>query len=306
MDGRLWPIVYKEVRRACKAQVPPRRRGHPDQHPLEAVIAVWLFAAMMNWPLSVTHQRLTHGATGWWLRRHFHWRWPIPSLATLSRRAKKPAFRQVLLEVLERCRSPVLDKKVKLAFMDATILLTGFYSHDAQSTWTCHGGKWLRGYALHVILDAARGLRAWAVHSANVQEMKVAQELVQQAAMTGPSEVNTLAADSGYDSEPLHEAVEETLGARLLAPLNRRGGKCPVRQPHRRASARALRTPQGKTALEQRNELERWLGRLKGYGQLTALPPFIRHLDRVTIWVMLKMVLFLHHERLNMLDRKAA
>jgi transposase len=199
-----------------------------------------------------------------------------------------------------------LDKKVTLAFMDATILLTGPYSHDSHSTWTCHGGKWLRGYALHVILDVARGLRAWALHPANIQEMKVARELVQQAAVTDVREIKTIAADSGYDSEPLHEMVADKLGARLLAPLNRRGGKCPVRQPHRRASAEALETIPGKAAFRQRNELERWRGRLKCYGQLAVLPPFIRHPDRVMMWVMLKLILFLNHERLTILDRKAA
>ena len=110
----------------------------------------------------------------------------------------------------------------------------------------------------------------------------------------------------GHDSEPLHQAVREQLGATLLAPLNRRGHKGPVRQPGRRAAAQRLKTPAGQALWERRTAIDRWFGYFKGFSQLTALPPYIRHLDRVTICVMLKLVLFLQHQRLTGQERKVA
>jgi len=146
----------------------------------EEVLAVWAFAALMDWPISVAQRRLAHGAAGWWLRRHWRWSGKVPSVATLTRRSKSPDFRQALRALLRRLRRLLRRRPYTRVVMDATFLLTGSYSRDPESRWTCHGGNWFRGYALHAICDRSGALWAWHVTSANVQEMKVARRLVRQ------------------------------------------------------------------------------------------------------------------------------
>ena len=104
MDGRLWTRLYREIRCVGKALPVAKRTGRPRVYGTDEVLAVWAFASLMDWPISVTQRRLAHGASGWWLRRH--WRGPsrMPSLATLTRRAKAPDFRWALRHLLRRLR----------------------------------------------------------------------------------------------------------------------------------------------------------------------------------------------------------
>jgi hypothetical protein len=83
----------------------------------------------------------------WWLERHWSARLRVPALGTLTARAKAPDFRWLLRRVLRRLRSKLSSTPTEHVVMDATLLCTGPHSRDPQSRWTCHGGKWFRGYA---------------------------------------------------------------------------------------------------------------------------------------------------------------
>jgi len=300
MDGRLWDRLYREIRRLGKSLPVSKRRGRPRLYGTDEVLAVWAFAAMMNWPISVAQARLSRAA-GWWLRRHWHWDCRLPSVATLSRRVRAPDFRRALRELLRRLRRGLGRRPTAQAAMDSTFLLTGPYSHDADSRWTCHGGKWFRGYALHAGVDAAGRLCAWHVTSANVQEMKVARRLVRQLAAAGNRSLRWLIADSGYDSEPLHQMVRRRLDAQLVAPLNLRGAKTDRwrhRQPGRAACARLLATPQGATLQQERSGIERWNSWFKGNSKVSMLPYHVRGLGRVRRWIDLKLAAFFVHQYL--------
>jgi transposase len=186
--------------------------------------------------------------------------------------------------------------------MDATLLLTGAYSRDPESRWTCHGGKWFRGYALHAIRDRRGVLWAWHVTSANVQEMKVARRVIRQLAAGAARRVRMVIADSGYDSEPVHHLVRRRLLAQLVAPVNRRGAgneRWRSRQPARGAADRLLQTPPGKRLLEERNVIERWNGWFKGVSHISMLPYHVRRLHRVRLWVNLKLTVFFAHQQLR-------
>jgi len=76
MDGRLWTRLYRHVRWACKGLTHVRRVGRPKVYGTDEVLRVWAFAAWMDWPISVTHDKLKAGAVGWWMRRH----WSRPGL----------------------------------------------------------------------------------------------------------------------------------------------------------------------------------------------------------------------------------
>ena len=302
MDGRLWTRLYREIRRARKRLTYTQRTGRPRVYDTDDILAVWAFAALMDWPISVAQRRLQSGAAGWWLRRHWQWPVRVPSVATLTRRARSPDFRRLLRLLLRRLRRWLRRSPQKRVVMDSTFLLTGPYSRDPESRWTCHGGKWFRGYALHAICDAAGGLWGWHVTSANVQEMKVARRLVRQIAAAGATEIQWVIADSGYDSEPLHQMVHRRLGARLVAPLNLRGAKSDAwrsRQPGRNACDRLLATPKGVALLQERSGIERWNSWFKGNSNVSMLPYHVRRLHRVRSWINLKLAVFFVHQYLS-------
>jgi hypothetical protein len=303
MDGRLWTRLYRHVLRACKALRHVRRAGRPRMYRTDEVLMVWAFAALMDWPISVTHHKLKMGATGWWLHRHWSWPGRLPSVPTLTRRAKGSDFRWLLRRVLRRARSLMGLTPTAHVVMDATLMLTGAYSRDRDSRWTCHGGKWFRGYALHAICGRNGQLLAWHVTSANVQEMKAAKRLVRQLAAFG-AKVECVIADSGYDSEPLHQLMRRRLQAPLLAPVNLRGARSDTwreRQPGRAQADRLLQTAHGRMLLNERSMIERWNSWFKGRSNVSMLPYHIRRLHRVRLWVNLKLALFFVHQHLHQL-----
>ena len=309
MDGRAWNKLYREIRRLGKSMPVSVRTGRPRVYGTDEVLAVWAFASLMDWPISVTQRRLTSGAAGWWLRRHWSWSMKIPSVSTLTRRAKASDFRWALRWLLRRLRRWLRHRPQARVVIDSTFLLTGAYSRDPESRWSCHGGKWFRGYALHAICDRTGALWAWHVTSANVQEMKVARRLVRQVATVGANEVRWMIADSGYDSEPLHQLVRRRLGAQLVAPLNLRGAKTDTwrdRQPGRDACDRLLAKPQGTALLMERSAIERWNSWFKGSSNVSMLPYHVRRLHRVRRWIDLKLAVFFVHQYLSKQDLQSA
>lgn len=304
MDGRLWTQLYREIRRACKGEVLSRRVGRPRVYGTDEILLVWAFAAMNDWPISVARRKLASGVAGWWMRRHWAWPKRMPSVPTLTRRAQDGTFRCLLRRVLRRLRKRLAAAPRGLAVMDATFLLTGSYSRDPESRWTCHGGKWYRGYALHAIVDQQGVLWAWHVTSANVQEMAVARRLIRQLSLSGGS-VDYLITDTGYDSEPLHQLSRRRLDAQLLAPVNLRGAKTErwrERQPGRNASDRLLATPEGQVLSNVRSVIERWNSWFKGTSKTSMLPYHVRRIRRVRRWIDLKLMVFFIHQHLHRND----
>lgn len=304
MDGRLWDRLYREIRRLGKRIVKRPPVGRPRVYGTDEILAVWAFAALMDWPISVTRQRLAQGAVGWWLRRHWQWPRRLPSVATLTRRARATDFRRLLRRLMRRLmrrvRAWLGRRPSRCLVLDSTFLLTGPYSRDAESRWTCHGGKWFRGYALHAVVDTAGRLWAWHVTSANVQEMKVARRLVRQMAAGGVTSP-WLVGDSGYDSEPLHQLVRRRLDGQLLAPLNLRGAKTDAwrRQEGRRTCDEVLATTEGQALLKERSVIERWNSWFKGSSNVSMLPYHVRRLRRVRQWINLKLAVFFVHQYLS-------
>jgi hypothetical protein len=305
MNGRLWIRLYRQIRRICKRSFIKKHAGRPRIYDNHDCMAVWAFAALMDWPISVTHKRLASGSVGWWLKRHFDWSAKLPSVPTLTRRIKAADFRWLLRQVLRRLRRQLGFSPTAKVVMDATILNTGPYSGDPDSRWTCHGGKWFRGYALHTICDENGLLWAWVVTGANVQEMKVARKLIYKMAAIDSNKVQMVIADSGYDSEPLHRIVRKRLHAMLLAPLNLRGAstdKWRVQQPGRDMADKFLQGHRGRKLLEKRSLVERWYSLFKGSSRVGMLPYHVRRLHRVQNWIALKLMIFYVHQHLSRKD----
>ena len=308
MDGNLWNRLYRMIRRACKPLVNRPRMGRPRVYGTDDVLAVWAFAALTDLPVYKAQEKLRSPVVRWWLGRYWLWPGVLPSVSTLSRRAKDSEFHWLLRRVLRRLRRALGLHPTAHVVLDSTLLLTGAYSRDPESRWTCHGGKWFRGYALHAICDLNGQLWAWHVTSANVQEMKVARRLIRQLAAQ-KLRVSLVIGDTGYDSEPLHQLVRRRLNAPLLAPLNLRGAKSQSwrkRQPGRVAADELLRTPQGAAWMDERSTIERWNSWFKGSSRVSMLPHHARRLRRVRLWIDLKLAVFFVHQRLLQHDLKHA
>lgn len=300
MEGKLWDKLYRQIRRACKCLATRPRIGRPRVYGTDDVLAVLAFAALTDLPVCRARKKLISPPVAWWRERYWSWPGLIPTDSTLSRRGKQSDCRWLLRRVLRRLRRLLGLHPTRHVALDATLLLTGAYSRDPESRWTCHGGKWFRGYALHAICDLNGRLWAWHVTSANVQEMKAAKRLVRQLAAQR-HKVTLVVADSGDDSEPLHQLIRRRLNAQLLAPLNLRGAKThrwPDRQHGRAAADALLRTPQGQQWYDQRSVIERWNSWFKGFSRVSMLPHHVRRLRRVRLWIDLKLAVFFVHQSL--------
>jgi hypothetical protein len=104
MDGRLWDRLYRTIRRACKPLLNRSRMGRPREYSTGDVMAVWAFAALADLPVYKAQRALRNAAVEYWLKRYWHWPGLVPSVSTLSRRARDSEFRWLLRRVLKRFR----------------------------------------------------------------------------------------------------------------------------------------------------------------------------------------------------------
>ena len=109
-------------------------------------------------------------------------------------------------------------------------------------------------------------------------------------------------ADGNYDSDKLHRAMDAA-GHRLLTPLKgsatSRRRVAGMSQARLDAVARWQSDPDGcRQCLRRRGTIERTFANLSNYGGgLTHLPPWVRRLDRVSLYVTAKLALC--HARVN-------
>jgi hypothetical protein len=292
MDGGLlWNVLYCAVAEvATQWESPAPRPGHPDTFSVADVALVWLWAAFQDQPISTAVERLN---TPRYRRamRLLGYRLPpkVPHASTLSRRPKRPEFWMFLLAVnLWLIRH--LHPRCRRVLIDSTPLLVPHVSHDPDATWGHHRQ---RGYRWHTLMSEDRVILCSVVEGANVHELTVAPRLIQQAAAEGWRPW-CVVGDDGYDSEPLHREVHQHLRARLIAPLNDRGGRRTMRRtPLRAWLNRRWNTARIRNAHRRRPEIDRAYSVLKcRHFGLFALPPWIRSKARVERWIMLKQLLY--------------
>jgi len=191
--------------------------------------------------------------------------------------------------VLERVRA---HRRFELALtLDAKPLVVGSHSKDPDTTWGHVPRGWGKGYKLHAVFGAEASPRAWDVEPINEAEPTVAALLIGRLPRGG----GYVLGDRAYDSNPLHE-VTTCGGRQLLAPRKRPGtglGHC--RQTSGRLrSIELLEGPGefGRKLHDARDDIERRFGRLTNHAAgLAPLPNWVRRIDRVRLWVQLKLLI---------------
>lgn len=279
MEGELWKEIYRAVRALGKGRG-PRRHMYTDAD----IVLVYLWAVLHERPMT------------WALDRR-HWRGELrrprrPSAATLSERLRTAGVQQLLRQT-EECWRPVIGPGRREFWIDAKPLPIGGCSGDreAHAGW-CAGGMG-RGYKLYAIAEKTSGLLYWVVRPMNVNETKMAPELIER--LKGPG---YLVGDREYDVGRLYD-VAAARGLQLVASRQRLGRKLGHRpqSPHRLKGLALLERPLGQRLIHDRYGIDRFFGELtSGAGGLAPLPAWVRGLRRVENWVRGKMIIF-HRKR---------
>ena len=107
-------------------------------------------------------------------------------------------------------RTPVADPTCRLGV------------HTASNDSSNKNYKFFWGYKDHTLIDGKHSLPVFnLLRTANCADVTVGEELAQKAAelLNLKGKVKHLIADKGYDSNPFYEAIMDSLGAHVIAPL---------------------------------------------------------------------------------------
>ena len=141
----------------------------------------------------------------------------LPTQSTLSRRLRTGDFERFMTELAERLRHrPGMGTLSKR--LDAKPLPIAAHSADRHARFGhLSGGRTARGYRLHAICDGGAMPEQWRVAAMDKSEQEMARRMLK-----GRHTPGLLAADGGYDANPLYAAAAEA-GCRLVAARNRPG-----------------------------------------------------------------------------------
>lgn len=270
MENRLWTIVCS-VLPNCKIDF---RQRYSDRE----ILFVQLWAVLHDRPVC-------------WACQAQHWppehrpRW-LPHASTVSRRGCREELTKLLKAAHAKLRALLGCGSWKAA-IDGKPLLVSDYSRDPDAKNGRAMRRFRRGYKLHAIIDSEGVVRTFDVLSLNVQERKVAHQLIPQVA---PG-IRRVLADGNYDSGPLHTLLEP-IGIKLYTPLiNNYAG--PRSHPRRRRLAKIMNSELGNRLANAREHIERQFGLIGNLGfGLKGLPNWVRRKHRVHRWVSCKILLF--------------
>lgn len=276
MEDELWRELYGIVKQLAKGK---RRRC---TYSAADVLLVYLYGVLRdrstNWACQRRHWPIWHP------RR----RRKIPTPSTMSRRLNEADVQELFMDLEQSVRSqgsPSLRR-----WIDGKPLPIGASSQDRDAGYGRAAGAMAKGYKLHAIADDSQGFIAWTVRPMNVNESKVAEELIPQL-----TDGEYLVGDNAFDNNKLYEAAA-ACSVQLVAP-RRRGvsGVGHIRHsPHRLKSIELLDQPLGRELLHSRRGIERLFGQLTTLPcGLSPLPSWVRGLKRVTNWVRGKIIYFM-------------
>ena len=302
MDRELWTLVLETIKEAAK-QVGWNGGRRRPRFPNWLIVAMYVWA---NW-----HDRTMSWACD---RVHYNGLFRPRKLASVSqftRRVKSDDCQAILQRVHDRLaqRGVMIDE----GYIDGKAVLVSPVSKDRQATRGKISGGFAKGYKLHAFVNEHRRIVVFSVTGLHEDEKTVAMHLLPHLPPMSPQAL--VFKDSNYDSAPLHKgAAEACPDAALVGPLkgqDRVGeqGHHPVTlrqmgEQRRELVATWQRCPGLlELALRARDTIERVFGVLccTAGGLGTALPSWVRTLDRVRRWVGVKVILY--NARLAVQDR---
>ena len=210
----------------------------------------------------------------------------LPSPATLSRRLRRVDTAMLMRAVVERLRHGA-DPRL-IALIDGKPLPIGGSGHDPDARCGRGAGMWAKGYKLYAIWAGRPVPETYRVYPMNVNEDKVAEEMMPD--LTGGG---YLLGDGEYDANGVFDAAGAA-GYQLLVPREdpEAGLGHHYQSPYRKRCIERMRTAFGRGVWRLRRRIEQAFGVLTRFGGgLSSLPAWVRHLERVWLWVSAKLVI---------------
>jgi Transposase DDE domain len=275
VERELWPSLYRLLRDTAKDF-----SQKYVQHPPWAVVAVLLWAALHDRPVSWACQARHWSTTTLRPRR-------LPSEATVSRRADSVGVGLLWRALEQRLRDS--GQPSLLAFVDGKPLPVGGNSKDPDARFGRGVGCVAKGYKLHAIWSTRAVPEAWQVTAMNGNEKAVAVELIEQLSHGG-----YLLGDGNYDASYVYDAGAQR-SYQLVAPCReceRPGSGKHYQSPYRLRGLEILGSEFGKALYAARTGIERSFGHATSFGGgLGPLPAWVRGLGRVRTWVWAKLLI---------------
>ena len=274
MERELWPRLYHLIMDVGQTF---RLLGVGFQPHI--VLLVFFWAALHDRPVR-------------WACRWRHWSTTtlrparLPSPATMSRRLRRVDTAMLMRALVRRLRQD--EDPQFLALIDGKPLPIGGSGHDPEARCGRGAGMWAKGYKLYAIWDGRPVPETYRVYSMNINEDKVAEEMMPD--LTGGGYI---LGDGEYDANGVFDAAGAA-GYQMLAPREDpdAGLGHQYQSPYRRRCVELMRSAFGQTVWALRRRIEQTFGVLASFGGgLAPLPSWVRHLKRVWLWVSAKLVI---------------
>ena len=277
MDHELWAQLSHAMFDVARG-FPKAGRETYDTH---LIVRMYLWAVLHDRPVD-------------WATRKHSWSRQVrpanlPSQSTMSRRLRKPDVAAFLDKLGRRLSGPYEARLVKA--LDGKPLTVARHSHDPDASCGRGAGGMAKGYKLHAIWGQSPMPLAWSLQPLNISEVHEARHLI-----TSLCDEGYLLADSNFDRNPLYDLAAQ-FGHQLLAPRKMPGTGLGSRRhsPHRLRCIHLLeRSPSrfGPTLYQLRGLIERQFGGMVSFGGgLQSLPPWVRTLPRVRLFVHAKLII---------------
>jgi hypothetical protein len=188
--------------------------------------------------------------------------------------------------VVQRLR-PGRDPRL-IALIDGQPLPIGGSGHDPEARCGRGAGMWARGYKFDAIWGGRPAPETYRVYSMNINEDKVAEEVMPD--LTGGG---YLLGDGESDADAVFDAAGAA-GDQVLAPRQdpEAGLGHTYQGPYRRRCVERRRSSFGRAVWGLRRGIEPTFGALTSFGGgLSSRPSWVRHLQRVWLWVGAKSVI---------------
>lgn len=282
MERELWNWIMRAIHDVGRS----RRDSAYHTHSTALIVRVYLWAVLKDRPTS-------------WACDPRHWDdrtrpQTLPSQSTMSRRLRTEHVQAMLEQIGRRLAGRCRPTLTLLKLIDGKPLVVAPHSKDPDARWGRGASQPAKGYKLHLVFSGKPMPDAFAVTPLDAAESGVARRLIPTLEGQG-----YLVADAGYDDDRLYRSAADR-GHRFLAP-RRRPHTGLARKPFHpdRLAAVALleagpRMGQtfGRHLLRLRGLIETSFGNLTGfYAGLTHLPPWVRRLNRVKLYVHAKLII---------------
>jgi len=272
MESELYKKVYQIIMKVYKKTI-LKRVTFTDAD----IVKIYLWA--------VLHDRPTRWACD---KRN----WPIyyrakklPDTSTMCRRLRTKGVQQLFKDVEEILKSE--NQTGLCSWIDAKGLQINHCSCDKQAGFGYTGGGMGKGYKLYAIANSTQGFEQWTIGPMNLDERKVAQNLIAKTTANG-----YLVGDGNYDVNALYDLANEK-ELKFIAPKHAGGLGHRKNSHHRLKMIDRLNSQFIKQIIQSRVGIEHMFGRLCSISfGLKPLPAWVRGLFRVENWVRAKIIFY--------------